>query len=156
VKEAEHSGRHDTSVFERRPPYSSGTSRRLSSSNYTGAAAKGAATLTNRILAITFPLFWWKWVSVKTVQYAPIDRADRRSSGSNMDREAKAKWVSDTRRLHNWGARHGPDRGRRFSLSALLHAEEVARYLTSNRRAPDPGTAAALGDPGMRCLTSWR
>ncbi len=91
-------------------------------------------------------------VSGKTVQYAPIDRADMMAIGSIMDRERKAKRFLIPRRLHIWGS--GTDAAdRRFSSRHYYHA--VRGRKTLHQIEGLTGQPPALGDPGLLASHWW-
>lgn len=91
--------------------------------------------------------------SGKSVEYAPIHKADMMAIGSIMNREQKARRFLLPRRLHVWGS--GTDAPERvFSGRHYYHA--VRGRLTCEQIAGDGGReGVALGDPGLLADQWW-
>lgn len=91
--------------------------------------------------------------SGKSVEYAPIHKADMMAIGSIMNREQKAKRFFLSRRLHVWGS--GTDApGRIYSARHFYHAVRgglTREQIEDGVRRED----VALGDPGLLADRWW-
>ena len=90
-------------------------------------------------------------VARKSIEYAPIYRADLMAIGSILGREAKAKRFLMPRRMHIWGS--GTDAaGKAFSSRHYYHA---VRGEKTREQITDGGAQAVLGDPGLLASHWW-
>lgn len=88
----------------------------------------------------------------KSVEYAPIYRADLMAIGSILGREAKAKRFLMSRRMHVWGS--GTDApGKVFSGRHYYHAVRGAK--TREQIAGRDNADTVFGDPGLLASQWW-